>query len=110
MVAATAWSRAESAVSVELCRRYLAGGAVFGMRRSGPRLQHQSDPYRFDVQHGFDSHDFLRLHLLSLECSGALSYPSENCPSESVGLRERRAARDARAAVSAPLIAGCIGG
>ena len=89
----------ESALATHFCLRNIAGGAFLGLRRPRARVQHQSDAHWPDVQHGFNSNDIFRLHLLSLERAGALSHSAENRANQSSRLRQRRPARNSCAAV-----------
>jgi ABC-type transport system involved in cytochrome c biogenesis permease component len=89
VVIPAAWIILRPGVSVTVhnpltfCLRYLARGAVFSLRWSGPGLQRQSAAHRVDVQHGFDPHDFLWLYLLPLERTEQLSHPTEGRAGES---------------------------
>ncbi len=96
-----------SAFSAEFCLRYAARGAFLSLRRLGPRLQHQPDSHRPDVQHGFDPDDFFRMHVLSLERVSSFSHSSESRLHQSSRVRQRGPARNARAPISAPAGAGC---
>ncbi len=76
------------------------------LRWSRLGMQCQPEPHRADVQHGSDSDDLLRLHLLSVERAAELSYPAKSCAGEPAGLCQRRTARRACSAVSASLVGG----
>src|ERR1700722_36619 len=100
----------QSAFATNVRRRYATGRAVLGLRRTRAWVQRESDAHRPDVQHGFNANDFFRLYILSVERAESLSDSAENRSGESAGLRERGPARNARAAVSAPVSDCCVRG
>src|SRR5579864_8767545 len=57
------------------------GRGVFRVRRPCPGMQYGPTTYWSDVQHGHDAHDFLWLHLLSMERLEGFSHPAEGCVS-----------------------------
>src|SRR5579859_1625497 len=90
-----------------------SGGAFRGGGRTGSGMQRGADADRADVQPGAGAHDFLRVRILSVERSERLPGAPETGAVESAGLRERRPAWHAGAAVSAYSDRGgdgCAGG
>src|SRR5215469_30785 len=79
------------------------GCELLSLRRPCAGLQRGSAAYRPDVQHGPDSHDIFRMHVLSLERPEQLPHRAKSGSHQSARLRQRRAARHAGASVPSPV-------
>ena len=61
---------------------------LLGLRGTRFGLQHQSAAYRIDVQHGVNSADLFRLHVLSVERARGVSHPAKSRADQSSCLRQ----------------------
>src|SRR5947208_2194759 len=104
---AATWCRPARTSPPSVCGRSSACGSFLRDGRPGARLQYAANPYRLDVQFDCGADDFLRLHLLSMERAREVPHHAESGARQSAGVRERRLARYAGAAVPASSFAGC---
>src|SRR5256884_339254 len=96
---AATWCRPARTSPPSVCGRSSACGSFLRDGRPGARLQYAANPYRLDVQFDCGADDFLRLHLLSMERAREVPHHAESGARQSAGVRERRLARYAGAAV-----------
>src|SRR5689334_6436097 len=97
-------------LAVDVRGGYIARRALLRMWWPGAWMQRRSDQDWFDVQHGADADDLLRLHVLSVERARELSDSSKGSVGKSACVCERRISWSARAAVSPSVDRGNFAG